>query len=1078
MSESMETLKTNPQPDDAPTLSLSERADVQLPALDMLARLGFQILSREEALALRGGKFTAPLLTDILRAQLPKINRIRYRGEEYPFSPQNIRRAVQTLEDVPLAQGLMHASEETYDLLRLGKSLDQSIAGDMRAFTLRYIDWRNPENNVFHATPEFTLYRAGSKETCRLDIVCFVNGIPFVAIECKARSEELSRAVQDILSYQSADYIPDFFKYVQITLTLKGNEAQYATVGAKADFWAVWKSRPDEATAVDEVIAALLQAELPPLEKEAVVANFVRERPQYYALTESPREVTEQDRALYHLCRPARMLELIERFMIYDGGIKKIARYQQYDAVQNAMRRILTHQSEPRKRDGVIWHTQGSGKSLTMVFLANALALSQEIELPRIVLVTDRRDLDRQIKTTFARCGLDPKQATSGADLRRLVRDTQATLITTLVQKFDNALDAGELADPSANIFVLVDEGHRTQYGPLHAKMRRVFPNACYIGFTGTPLLKKEKSTLNRFGGLIDSYSMDQAVRDKAVAPLLYEARHIEQEVQQNGIDAWFERICRDLSPRQREDLKQKYSRTDRIARSARRLVMTAYDVSEHYRAHWQSDGYYKAQLVAPDKKSALRLHRELQAIGHVTSAVVISPPDEREGEDDPEEDADNIAHFWRDEVMPHGSAEAYEKRMIERFDSPDAPEILIVVDKLLTGFDAPRNTVLYLARRLAHHSLLQAVARVNRLYPGKDFGYIIDYVGILEELDRALCEYRALEGYDEKDLAGMMAPVQTEYHKLPAYHAALLQLFQEIPNAADTEAMEQSLADEERRKIFGNALNDFARCLKLALSTERFYEETDARTIERYRADLTRFQKLRVAVQIRYADTVNIRDYEPGIAKLLDTHISADSVTVLTPGPINIFDAVAMEDTLRLLGSDAARADSIASAMSRTITERMAEDPARFRKFSEMLEEAIAAFRQRMIDAAEYLQRVREMREQFVAGHTPDGLPVPLKDREVAAVFYRTLQENWKEIAVTPQNDAAAVNLALAIEEAIRRETVVDWRDKSDVINQIRANLDDLFFEASQRGEIRMEWTALDRIAAEIIGIAKKRIP
>ncbi|MBC8135870.1 MAG: HsdR family type I site-specific deoxyribonuclease [Fibrella sp.] len=576
-----------------PQSTMSEREESQLPALDMLARLGYQVLTREQAIALRGGKASNPLLTDVLRERLPKINTIRYKQREVGFSAQNIRRAVQALEEVPLAQGLQHASEAVYDLLRLGKSFEQTVAGDTKSFTLRYVDWQTPGNNVFHVTPEYRMRRTASTSEVRLDLVCFVNGVPFVVIECKAPDVPLAEAIGDLLNYQRDEAVPELFKYVQVVLAMNRREAKYATIKSAEDFWAVWRDRPEEE--VEEAIGVLLDTPLPADEEEALLANFVRERPLHYAVRQHGRRTaTAQDRILYNLCRPARLLELTERFMLYDGRTKKIARYQQYYAVKRAMETVRLMTPEGHRKGGVIWHTQGSGKSLTMVLLANAIALSPEIENPRIVLVTDRVDLDKQLKTTFERCGLEPKRATSGAVLRRLIENKRATVITTLVQKFDAALKTEPFTDDSKNVFVLVDESHRTQYGTLSTRMRLVFRNACYLGFTGTPLLKKEKSeTIRKFGGLIDAYSIDRAVEDKAVVPLLYEARFIEQEVQQKTIDAWFERICRTLSPKEQEDLKQKYSRVDRLSRAEQRLRMIAFDVSEHYKRHWQRDGPY-----------------------------------------------------------------------------------------------------------------------------------------------------------------------------------------------------------------------------------------------------------------------------------------------------------------------------------------------------------------------------------------------------------------------------------------------------------------------------------------------------
>jgi type I restriction enzyme, R subunit len=1071
----------------------TEREQSQLPAVALLSRLGYHYLTREEALALRGGKASRILLEDVLRAQLSRLNRIRYKGREEYFSQANIRRAIQALDDVPLVEGMQRAGEQAYDLLRLGKSLEQTIEGDTKSFTLRYIDWENPANNVFHATTEYALLRAGSEKHCYLDVALFVNGIPFVVIECKRRDVAIEEAISDILAYQSADFVPELFKYVQIVVATNVNEAKYATAGTEAKFWAVWKSRQD---AVDVEIEARLLQPLPATEREAVLSNFVQEERQFYAVEQQGRQTTEQDRALYNLCRPERLIELVGRFILYDGGIKKIARYQQYDAVKRTMARI-TSPTHPRaaselgqgvgleRSGGVIWHTQGSGKSLTMVLLANAIALSKEIENPRIILVTDRVDLDKQIAGTFYRCGLEPKRATSGADLRRLVADTRAGVITTLVQKFQAALLAGEFVDDSPDIFVLVDESHRTQYGTLNAQMKRIFPHACYIGFTGTPLLRRDKSTVAKFGGLIDTYGMRQAVEDKAVAPLLYERRHVPQDVRRDAIDRWFDRVCEGLSAEQKKDLKKKYSSAEPLLKTDERLREIAYDVFGHYCANWQRANGFKAQIVAPDRLSAIKLNDYIEDLGktsgqEISTAVVISlNRDDREGYEEVNEPISNrVTEFGKKIEQRYRSEEHYDENIINDFKHAAQPEILIVVDKLLTGFDAPCNTVLYLARRLANHSLLQAIARVNRLYPGKEFGYILDYVGVLGELDRALNEYAALAGYDLADIEGTIHSIREQLQVLPQRRADLLDIFKTLPNKSDEEAYERFLADDEIRKDFYETLVAYSKCLKIALSTELFYEQTPEEVIDRYKADLRRFQRLRSSVQQRYADTVDMRVYEPQIEKLLNTYVRSDAVEILMPKPVDIFDTPAMEAALDQLGSKttAAKADTIAHATARTITERMDEDPALYRKFSEMIEETIQAFRNDMIGEMDYLQRVLDIRGQVVS-RTTGNVPSCLAHNDVAQAYYRLVLERLDAIAKQAGNREIAVDVALMIDTSIRHEVVVDWRQKNDVQNRMRANIDDGFYELSEQGKIELNWAALDEIAGEALRVARSRI-
>lgn len=1058
---------------------LKERSDVQLAAMTFLARLGYHCLTAEQALALRDGKTSHILLEDVLRNQLIKINAFRYKGREHKFSSANIRRAIQALEEVSLAEGTQRAGEKVYDLLRLGKSLEEAVEGDTKSFTLRYIDWETPGNNVFHAVSEYVVQRAASRQVCRLDMVLFVNGIPFVVIECEPSTGDIDRGVQDLLAYQKLDYVPDLFKYVQIVLATNRLETTYATTGTTPDYWSVWRPEPED----EEAIEAKLGNPLPAPDLEAMEAIFVRDRKYLYAAEAKGRLVTHQDGALYCLCEPARLLDLVKGFVLYDAGIKKIARYQQYRAVKRSMRRIFSRYREGRRPGGVIWHTQGSGKSLTMVMLANAIALSKKIENPRILLVTDRVNLDKQIAGTFHRCGLDPRRATSGTDLRRLIQDDRAAVITTLLQKFQAVLTQGDLVADSPDIFIMVDESHRTNYGSLAAQMRRVFPNACYLAFTGTPLLREDKNTVAKFGGMIDTYPMEQAVADKEVVPLLYERRHVPQAVEE-PIDRWFERICQGLTDAQRLDLKRKFSRSDVVLRAEQRLREIAYDVWAHYRANWQQDGYYKAQLVAPTRKAALLLQKYLNEAGEATgqkvsSRVVITLWDEREGEEaDDDPNTDQIAKFRKEIEGEFGSEERYEESMIERFRDTEEPEILIVVDKLLTGFDAPCNTVLYLARRLTHHSLLQAIARVNRLYEGKEFGYIIDYVGILGELNRALNEYKALAGFDLADIEGTLESIRKALDDLPKHHADLLAFFNPVRNLTDSEALERYLIeDQERRQSFYALLREFAGSLRIALSTELFYEETDPETIQKYKDDLTRFLKIRYNVQKRCAEVVSLKQLEPMILKLLDTYVTSEPIEILTPEPINIFDTKAMEEGVKDLHGTAAKADAIAYATERTLIERMDEDPALYRKFSEMIRETIQAFRDGLIREKEYLQQVLAIRNQFVTGKA-GNVPERLVGNEVAQAYYRIVLEKTDELAKSTGDREVSADIALMIDAAIRRELVVDWRQKMDVQNRMRANIDDGFFELAQQGKIELNWPVIDDIAGEAARVAKSRLP
>lgn len=1057
----------------------------QIPALQVLVNLGYQYLTPAEALATRGGKAGNVLLEEILREQLKKLNRIQHKGGSYLFSEENLQSAIQRMKHVKY-DGLLKTNEAVYDLLTLGVALEQSIEGDLKSFTLNYVDWRNPANNVFHVATEFAVERTRSLETCRPDIVLLVNGIPFAVIECKSPKVEVAQAISQTIRNQRDGYIPRLFTYAQLVLAVTKTEARYATVGTPARFWSKWKEDVAEAE-----LSPLLARPLPESVKASLFdlafakLGVADERPNYLV----GRQVTEQDRALYALCRPERLLEMAWAFSVFDGGVRKVARYQQVFAIQEVLRRIQQTDDSGKRRGGIVWHTQGSGKSLTMVMLARALALEPSICNPRIVLVTDRVDLDKQLGNTFAACGLAPDRAESGRHLVELVSDGKAHIVTTLVHKFDKALAYKKLCDASPDIFVLVDETQRTQLGSYSARMRQMFPNACYIGFTGTPLLTREKSDVAKFGGVIHAYAIDQAVADGAIVPLLYEGRMVELEQNQAAIDIWFERHTQGLSDQQKSDLKRKYARAEMLNKAEQVIYMRAFDISEHFLQNWQGTGF-KAQLVAPNKAAALRYKAFLDELGAVSSEVVISPPDEREGFDeiDADESTDAVVAFWQRMMKRYGSEEEYNKTIVNAFKNGDEPEILIVVDKLLTGFDAPRNAVLYLTRRLKDHTLLQAIARVNRLYEdesgsrAKEFGYIIDYVGVLGELDQALTTYSVLEGFEAADLEGALSSIHEQVRALPQRHAELWDVFKTVKNRQDEEAFEQLLADEKLRAGFYERLSAFAKTLAIALSSERFVTDTPEQKVLAYKNDLKRFVNLKAAVKLRYAESVDYRDFEPRIQKLLDTHISASEVVRLN-APVNIFDEAAFQKVVEEQGAGgektvAAKADTIAHAAKRVINERLEQDPAFYEKFSRLIQQAIDDYRAKRILDLEYLQRVTEIKDAVVS-RKGDDLPSALSsDADAAAVFGLLRPFVGNHLADAEQAQTTAADAALAVWDIFRRNRKVGYWDDLDAQRRTMNEIDDYLYDELRgaRG-IALSTDEMDEIIEKTMQLARHRM-
>ncbi len=1058
-----------------PTFPFSEKHLSQIPALQQLMNMGYRYLSPDQAMVERGGRASNVLLENILRDQLKKINRIRYKGDMYLFSEENIQSAIQKIKNVQY-NGLQKTNEVIYDLITLGTSLEQTIESDSKSYTLNYIDWKNPANNVFHATAEFSVERSRSMETARPDIVLFVNGIPLVVIECKGPDVDVDQAISQTIRNQGEEYIPRLFIYAQLLLAINKNEAKYATVGTSKAFWSIWDEMEDSTHEVNAIINKSLSAE----DKDALFrGDFALAQPHFDALENTgDRLLTEQDKCLYSLCRPERLLELIYGFIVFDLGVKKIARYQQFFLVRSAMKRIKQTDNRGRRQGGIVWHTQGSGKSITMVMLARTLALDPELNNFRMILVTDRKDLDKQLGNTFAACGLIMERATTGRNLVKHIKN-KVGIITTLINKFDTALSAEKYVDDSANIVVLVDESHRTNFGSLAARMRQMLPNACYIGFTGTPLMRKEKNSFIRFGGLIEPhYSVRQAIKDKAVVPLLYEGRHVEIEQNQNAVDLWFERHTVNLTEEQKADLKRKYSRADALNQADQAVYMRAFDISTHYRVNWQ-DTEFKAQLVAPNKATALKYREFFNDINAVSSEVVISPPDMREGHEEVGEETDEVNAFWNKMMARYGSEDQYNKQIIAQFKHADEPEILIVVDKLITGFDAPRNTVLYLCRKLREHTLLQAIARVNRVHENKEFGYVVDYANVLGELDKALNEYDALTDFDGEDLADVLVSIQEEIQKLPQRYSDLWDIFKEIKNSRDEERYEVLLSDDALREDFYERLTEYGKTLAIALSSEQFIMQTDEAQLKRYKSDLLRFEKLRKAVRLRYAEAIDYGDYDSKIKKLLNTHIQANEVTQLND-PVDIFDDNAFSmvretQAIYRTQNTAANADHIAHATKRKITENMDKDPAFYEKFSKLIQEAIDDFRQQRIFALDYLQKVSDIRDK-VENTQRDDVPDEIRNNREACAYFGAIKPCLSKIDIDDsQTDDIAIKTTLAIQTAIEKNWKVDFWNDSDAQNDVKNEMDDFFYDVVEDVYgIDLSSEQMDEMISQTMQIAK----
>ena len=1037
-------------------MKYNEYDDSQLPALILLRKMGWQFISPEETIEERGGIMSNVILEGVLSERLSAINKFEYRGETYPFSQSSIQGAINALKNIP-DEGLIVTNEKVYDFLTLGKSFTETVQGDRKAFTMRYIDWENPENNHYHITEEFTV--DGIKTPRRPDLVLFVNGIPFIIIENKRRdkNESLDEGIsQHIRNQKKGEGIPRLFHYAQLLLSVQPNEVKYATTGTPAKFWAVWKED------VEKQVSRILKKEID-------------------ALPSEDRLPTTQDKNLFSLCDQKRLMDLVYKYIVFDGPDKKICRYQQYFAVQDSIKQVTQFEEENRRRGGVIWHTTGSGKSLTMVMLSKALALEPSIESPRVIIVTDRISLDKQIYKTFLNCGKSVKKATSGSNLVELLQDPGNEIITTILDKFQTGSKKGGFKDNSSNMFVLVDESHRSQYGTAHVMMKRILPNASYIGFTGTPLLKKEKSTARKFGGFIHKYTIDQAVKDEAVLPLLYEGRSAKLSVNKKQIDKGFERLSAPLSEEAQKDLKKKFATISKIYESEQVVDEIAFDISEHFCKNWQNTGL-KAQLAVPKIDTAIRYQRyfenQTDPALKINTRVIFTPPDSRQSNEDVwEESSSESKKYWDSVMEKHNGQDAYESWVIDKFkDGGNEVELIIVVAKLLTGFDAPRNTVLYLAKPLHSHNLLQAIARVNRLFEGKEYGHIVDYVGVLGKLDEALTDYSALEDFDPEDLANAVIDVREEVRKVPVKHAEVWDVFNGVDNKKDIEALERHLSPKDLRDRFYDSLSAYARTLQTALSSDEFYDEFSDEQIAFYRMELKRFLSLRRSIQIRYAEVISYKEYEPRVRKLLDTYVGAEYVDVITEG-VNIFDKNQVNEALENYGkTPASKADFIANSMKKVINENMEKDEAFYKKFSDLIEETIQAFQENRITEKEYLEAMMRTKDDLQTGHQ-EGVPESIMNKPKPRAFFGAVSEvlsasHGKEKVNSVSNQIAQAGLEIA--DIVEHLTIRDWKKNLDVQRSMENAIEDFLIDHRKAIGIELTFDEIDDIISRCLKVAK----
>ena len=1016
----------------------------QKPAIELLQSMGYTYISPEDCEKQRGSRYHV-LLKDILRGQLRRLNRYSYAGAENEFSAANIERAMEELDE-PLTDGLVRTSEKIYDALLLGKSYPETVGGGKSlSFNLKYIDWEHPENNLFHVTEEFAVESQDKLHNARPDIVLFINGIPFAVIECKAPHISADQAVEQMIRNQQADYIPQLFKYAQIVMATNKNVVKYATAGTPKKFWSVWKEQ--DTAFLDSRLAQLVADRAP----------------------------TEQDRNMISLFSRERLMELTRYFVLFDANVKKICRYQQYFAIREIIKTIAQQDSKGNRQSGVIWHTQGSGKSLTMVMLAKYILMELAVCNPRVVIVTDRKELDGQIAATFAHTRRNPARATSGRHLVELVTNGKADVITTIINKFNTAerLDA---KNNSRDVFVLIDESHRSNYGSMAAKMRTVFPNACYIGFTGTPLMKREKNTLTKFGKLIHKYTIQDGVEDGAIVPLIYEGRFVEQKVDEENIDMWFQQTTKRLTDPQKEDLRRKWSSIRRLTSTDARIKRIALDINNHFLLGFKDTGF-KAMLATNYKRDAIRYLKCFEQFGDLNCAVVISPPDMRESVDDIDEGTDNmVIEYWEKMMKQYGDADTYEEAMKNKFCDGEI-DILIVCSKLLTGFDAPVCQVLYIDKELKEHGLLQAIARTNRLHDGKEYGLIVDYRGLIQKLDAAMDMYSGagLENFEGRDLRGVVIDVLEALGQLRTAYTNLIDLFADVKDLSDTEAVEVSLADEKKREQFYNLLCTFGRALNLALNSEQAYAALPKDERKKYQDYFVFFSRVRRSVKIRYCDAIDNREYEPLMQNLLDTHLSVAGLKQIT-NPVDILNKDDFERELEELGSLRAKADAITSRLSRSISAKYEENPAYYDSFSKRIKDALDQYKEKVISEAEYLAKMRSIMEDYHTGKSSVSYPERIKHNVHAQAFYGVITALFDDAQVEGMTPDFAAEIAEEITAIIAKHSRVDWTNNQTIHNRISQDIDDLFYAYEKNRGLVLSFDLIDKVIENVKTVALRR--
>jgi type I restriction enzyme R subunit len=1022
----------------------NEETQSETPAIKTLTALGWQFVPAAQLETDREGLKEAILVRRLEKA-LRKLNP--------GLLEDNLRKAIRAVTNVP-STGLIDANEKIHRTLVHTLSLEQEKEDGRgkQGRDVHFIDFEHPENNEFLVTQQFPVRRGRDTETARpllFDVVCFVNGLPLAIIECKSptlgekwfeesmkslgRYQEVNltntvggAVAQGDVTYAHAG-IPRAFESVQAIIAAAGSAgARLGTVLTPAFHYGEWR----EPFPSDDTWN---------MQDGALIVTRTGSR------IERP---TPQDILLASALSPRALLDLTANFIAYEaeGGrtVKKIARYQQFIAVNKALRRIRSA-PDPTARGGIVWHTQGSGKSLTMLWLAVKLRRMTALENPTIIIVTDRTDLDEQIHKTFQRCGFpNPQRARSGRHLQELLTAGTGLTVMSTIQKFQDA-GTGRRAvlTRASNIFALVDEAHRTQYRSLAAKLREALPNACFLGFTGTPIDRKDRSTPRIFGPYIHTYTIQQSVEDGATVPIFYESRLPELRVEGETLDSVFERVFHDLDPKERTAIKNKYATLDAIAGAPKRIERICLDLVEHFERYIAPNGF-KAQVVACTRDAAVTYLETLERIGGPPAALIMSG-----------------THNDPKRLAKYHTTKEQKTMLIERFKNKADPlAILVVCDMLLTGFDAPVEQVMYLDSPLKEHALLQAIARVNRIAEGKTYGLVVDYWGISQDLQDALSIF------EPRDVQNAMLRKTDELPRLEHRHGQVMRFFANV-DRSDLEACLHVLEPEDRRTEFESAFKKFAESMDMVLP--------DPAALA-YQADLQWLGKLRAVARARFRDSdLDLSGYGEKVKKLIEDHILSSGITPLIE-PVSIFSKRFDEEIAKLSSKDA-QASEMEHAIRHEINVRIAEDPVFYQRLSERLQEIIEESRQRRLESAKTIGELQEIADEMrdvqnratSLGLSPTGLAI----FNLLLAKEEDLPDELRSIYLDIDSEGIEPYLTLSnqIEESLKDLAVIDWTQKDDVQREMRRQV------KRHLRSVGYENDYIEALTAKIMDLARARL-